>query len=84
MGQNTHEVVDARTGQVMGSYASNRRALAAADRLDDAYGAVRYIVRRTLHQIALDAMAICHEEIIALGGRPVVAMPALSPLSEGC
>lgn len=78
MGQHTHEVVDARTGQVMGSYASHRRALAAADRLDAAYGAVRYTVRRTLHQIALDAMAICHDEIVALGGRPIAPMSALS------
>lgn len=41
----THEVVDARTGKVVGQYRSVHRALAAADRRDAAYGAVRYIVR---------------------------------------
>lgn len=44
----THQVVDSRTGQVMGSYISLTRAHRAADRLDNAYGAVRYIVKPIL------------------------------------
>lgn len=45
MAHPTHEVVDARTGLVVGKYVSSARALAAADRRDRAYGAVRYMVR---------------------------------------
>ena len=43
--QPTHEVIDVQTQRVVGRYCSSGRALAAADRRDNAYGAVRYIVR---------------------------------------
>ena len=41
----THEVIDARTGQVMGQYQSGKTARAGADRLDNKFGAVRYQAR---------------------------------------
>jgi hypothetical protein len=41
----THEVVDTRTGQVMGQYQSGKTARAGADRLDNKFGAVRYQAR---------------------------------------
>jgi len=41
----THEVVDTRTGQVMGQYQSGNTARKGADRLDNKFGAVRYTAR---------------------------------------
>lgn len=41
----THEVVDTRTGQVMGQYQSGNTARKGADRLDNKFGAVRYAAR---------------------------------------
>lgn len=40
-----YEVVDAYSGEVLGTYKSLRRATARADALDLKYGAVRYVVR---------------------------------------
>jgi hypothetical protein len=40
-----YEVVDNQTSQVVGSYKSRDRAYSYADRKDNAYGAVRYVVR---------------------------------------
>lgn len=41
----TYQVIDIRTKQVVRSYDNRRAASRAADRLDQQYGAVRYIVR---------------------------------------
>jgi len=41
-----YQVIDSRTGSVMGTKDSLRKAARMADRLDNQYGAVRYIVRR--------------------------------------
>lgn len=40
-----YTVVDSHTGLVVSTHATRRRAQAKADRLDLAYGAVRYVVR---------------------------------------
>jgi hypothetical protein len=45
MRQYTHEVVDSRTGAVVGQYVSAGAALRVADRRDAEFGAVRYTVR---------------------------------------
>jgi hypothetical protein len=42
---NRYQVIDMRTGVIMGTYASRARALRKADQLDLAYGAVRYRVQ---------------------------------------
>lgn len=43
---NRYEVIDAQTKQRVGSlYKTRDGAMRAADRLDAAYGAVRYVVR---------------------------------------
>ena len=39
------QVVDSRTGTVMGSYSSRKMASRKADKLDLEYGAIRYAVR---------------------------------------
>lgn len=41
----THEVVNGMTRQVVGQYVGHRRAYAAADRKDAAYGAEKHYVR---------------------------------------
>lgn len=41
----THEVIDIQTGKSMGKYKSGRAAYDRADKLDMAYGAVRYVVK---------------------------------------
>lgn len=43
--QYSHEVVDNRTGQVMGQYQSANTARRGADRLDNKYGGYRYTAR---------------------------------------
>lgn len=40
-----YELIDSRTGAVIGTYRSRTRAYARADRMDAEYGAVRYVVR---------------------------------------
>lgn len=40
-----YDLIDSRTSQVVGSFQSRNRAYAAADRRDNAFGAVRFIVR---------------------------------------
>lgn len=45
MSNHTHEVVDIQTGQVVARCRTRSGALRAADRRDNEYGAVRYIVR---------------------------------------
>ena len=42
----TWQVIDSQTGKILGSYdyAKRRLAYAKADRLDNQYGAVRYVV----------------------------------------
>ncbi len=39
------QVIDSQTKYLVGTYATLRRALSKADKLDLAYGAVRYIVK---------------------------------------
>jgi hypothetical protein len=39
------QVIDRRTGQVVGTFKSKQAARSKRDRLDLAYGAVRYMVR---------------------------------------
>jgi len=41
----TYQVIDIRTKQVVGTYASRKAASRRADTLDRAYGAVRYVVK---------------------------------------
>lgn len=41
-----YEVIDCRTQQRVGRYRTRDGAHRAADRMDSAYGAVRYVVRR--------------------------------------
>lgn len=41
-----YQVVDSRTQIVMGTYATLKAASRRADKLDAAYGAVRYVARR--------------------------------------
>jgi len=41
-----YTVTDKQTGRIMGTYGTLRAAHWRADRLDLAYGAVRYVVRR--------------------------------------
>lgn len=41
----TYQVIDSRTGVLMGTYASLKMASRRADKLDQAFGAVRYTVR---------------------------------------
>lgn len=41
-----YQVIDTRTKSVMGTYSTLRRALNKADKLDLAFGAVRYSVVR--------------------------------------
>lgn len=45
MSGNTYQVVDAKTDKVMGTYTEGTRARRRADKLDLAYGAVRYSVK---------------------------------------
>jgi hypothetical protein len=45
MEANRYEVVDIQTGQVVARCRSRSGALRAADRRDNEYGAVRYVVR---------------------------------------
>ena len=40
-----YEVIDRRTGKVVGSYTNKTRARSRRDALDMQYGAVRYMVR---------------------------------------
>lgn len=40
-----YDVVDSRTSEVVASYQNRNRAYNYADRRDNAYGAVRYVVR---------------------------------------
>jgi hypothetical protein len=40
-----YAVIDRQTGQLMGVYATRRKATQRADRLDLAYGAIRYRVQ---------------------------------------
>jgi hypothetical protein len=40
-----YHVIDIQTGAIRGRYTSRNRATGHADKLDMAYGAVRYIVR---------------------------------------
>lgn len=44
----THKVIDGHTGAIMGYYRTLRAAHARADKLDLAYGAVRYGVQRVI------------------------------------
>lgn len=44
-GNDMYQVIDTKTGAVVGTYQDARRARAARDRKDAAYGAVRYAVR---------------------------------------
>lgn len=44
--EKTHEIIDSRTGESVAKYSSLRRALHAADKKDNEYGAVRYIVKK--------------------------------------
>ena len=41
---NTYQVIDIQTKKVMGTYASRAAASRRADKLDLAYGAIRYTV----------------------------------------
>ena len=41
-----YHVIDTQTGDIMGTYASRVIASRKADKLDLAYGAIRYAVRR--------------------------------------
>ena len=41
----TYQVIDRQTGAVVGTFTNKARARAKRDRLDMAYGAVRYFVR---------------------------------------
>lgn len=41
-----YQVIDSRTQEVRGTFQSLRRASRFADKLDQEYGAVRYIVQR--------------------------------------
>lgn len=47
MDDTTYQLVDTHTGRVLATYthSQRRRARARCDRLDAAYGAVRYILR---------------------------------------
>ena len=47
-----YQVIDFKTGQVMGIYVSRRRARAKADKLDLEYGAYRYFVRAVDVEVA--------------------------------
>ena len=40
-----YHVIDKHTKQIVGKYASHKRAINRADKLDNIYGAYRYIVR---------------------------------------
>ena len=42
---NTYKVIDNQTGKVMGTYSSRKAASRKADKLDLAYGAIRYSVQ---------------------------------------
>ncbi len=42
---NTYQVVDIQTKQVVGTYGNRKAASRRADKLDLAYGAIRYVVR---------------------------------------
>ena len=48
MGQIKYQVIDSRTGQVVGTYANKQRARNRRDALDLQYGAVRYSVREVI------------------------------------
>ena len=41
----SYQVIDTKTGDVMGIYSSRKRASRKADKLDLEYGAIRYAVR---------------------------------------
>lgn len=47
MENTTYQLIDSQTGKVIATYtyAQRNRARARADRMDLAYGAVRYVVR---------------------------------------
>lgn len=45
MGTVKYQVIDTRTGSVVGTYASKQRARNRRDALDSQYGAVRYSVQ---------------------------------------
>ena len=42
---NTYQVIDIQTKKVMGTYTSRAAASRRADKLDLAYGAIRYVVK---------------------------------------
>lgn len=56
MGTNSYKVVDVKTGAIMGTYSSRKRAQTKADKLDNAYGAYRYSVRLVTCTREQDAM----------------------------
>lgn len=43
----TYEVIDTQTKNIIGTFATSKQAHRKADKLDSAYGAVRYSVRCT-------------------------------------
>jgi hypothetical protein len=45
MNTNTYQVIDLHTKKVMGTYATRAAASRRADKLDLAYGAIRYVVK---------------------------------------
>lgn len=45
MNGNTYQVIDNQAGKVMGTYTTRAAASRRADKLDLAYGAIRYIVK---------------------------------------
>lgn len=51
----THELVDSKTGAVVGTYSSAERARRARDRKDNEYGAYRYRVRSANGHAAVNA-----------------------------
>ncbi len=62
---NRYEVIDRKTGAVVGSYASKQHARNARDRKDMAYGAVRYSVRESFDFAAVDAKSAVDESYSA-------------------
>lgn len=42
-----YQVIEYQTGKIIGTYSTLQRARRKADRLDLAYGAIHYSVRRT-------------------------------------
>lgn len=43
-----YQIVDARTGQVVKEFSNKKRAWNKADKMDQEYGAVRYIVKTVI------------------------------------